>query len=223
MKHYDSFENIKYDGTLLGEEIWAFNKIDGQNFCAKFSPKRKEFTMFGSKTQNVDETNEQFAEAVRYFKTNYAEKITEIILRNSKKNCVFTGIDEITVFFEWHGKNTFSGVHVPGEPLKLSIIDVFLKKKGYIEPRPYYDMFDETDIDMAELVYQGKLTKEFITKVQTNDWTKPGCLYPYMKEGVVCKRSTLLKGQRMPKVKIKTNWWLETLKAAYPDRWKELE
>lgn len=38
MKHYDSFENIKYDQLLLGEEIWASNKIDGQNFCAKYYP-----------------------------------------------------------------------------------------------------------------------------------------------------------------------------------------
>lgn len=28
MKHYDSFENIKYDQLLLDEEIWAFNKIN---------------------------------------------------------------------------------------------------------------------------------------------------------------------------------------------------
>lgn len=42
MKHYDSFENIKYDQLLLGEEIWASNKIDGQNFCAKYYPKQKE-------------------------------------------------------------------------------------------------------------------------------------------------------------------------------------
>ena len=65
MKHYDSFENIKYDQMLLGEEVWAFNKLDGQNFCAKYSPKHKEFTMFGSKTQNVDETSEQFGDAVK--------------------------------------------------------------------------------------------------------------------------------------------------------------
>jgi len=98
MKHYDSFENIKYDGTLLGEEIWAFNKIDGQNFCAKFSPKQKEFPMFGSKTQNVDESSEQFGDAVKYFKTNLEERLKEILIKNSSKNGVFNGVKEITVF-----------------------------------------------------------------------------------------------------------------------------
>ena len=98
MKHYDSFDNIKYDGTLLGQEIWASNKLDGQNFCAKYSPKLKEFTMFGSKTQNVDETSEQFGKAVLYFKQNLSEKIKNVIIENSKKGGVFTGVEEITVF-----------------------------------------------------------------------------------------------------------------------------
>lgn len=32
-----------------------------------------------------------------------------------------------------------------------------------------------------------------------------------------------MKGQRLPKVKVKTNWWLNKLKEKYPDNWKELE
>ena len=224
MKHYDSFENIKYDQLLLGEEIWASNKIDGQNFCAKYSPRQKEFTMFGSKNQNVDETSEQFGKAVLYFKNNMADTLKKIIIDNSKKGGVFTGVEEITVFCEWYGENTFSGFHVPGEELKLCLIDVFLKKKGYIEPKIFYKLFDGySNIEVPELIYSGKLTKDFINSIVNNDWTKPGCLYPTVKEGVVCKRSTLMKGQRMPKAKIKTGWWLNKLTELYPDRWKELE
>ena len=43
MKHYDSFENIKVDKSLIGEEIWAFNKLDGQNLCVKYNARKKEF------------------------------------------------------------------------------------------------------------------------------------------------------------------------------------
>jgi hypothetical protein len=32
-----------------------------------------------------------------------------------------------------------------------------------------------------------------------------------------------MKGQKLPKVKIKTNWWLDKLKNLYPDTWKKLE
>jgi hypothetical protein len=222
MKHYDSFENIKYDGTLLGEEIWAFNKLDGQNFCAKYSPKQKEFSMFGSKTQNVDETSEQFGKAVEYFKANMANIIRDIIIENSKKRGIFNGINEITIFCEWYGENTFSGFHVEGEELKLCLIDVFLKKKGYIEPKFFYELFNGK-IEIPEVVYRGKLTNDFIQSIQNNDWTDSNCQYPKIKEGVVCKRSTLMKGQRLPKSKIKTKWWLDKLTKLYPDRWKELE
>lgn len=224
MKHYDSFENIKYDGTLLGEEVWGFNKIDGQNFCVKFSPKQKEFTMFGSKTQNVDESSEQFGAAVIYFKTNLEEIIKQIIIKNSSKKGIFNGVKEITLFFEWYGENTFSGFHISGEELKLCLIDVFLYKKGYIEPKEFYKLFAHVDeIEIPEIIYVGKLTKDFIWSIQNNDWTKDGCQYPTVKEGVVVKRSTLMKGQRLPKSKIKTSWWLNELKSKFPTDWERLE
>ena len=222
MKHYDSFENIKFDGTLLGEEVWAFNKLDGQNFCAKYAPKQKEFNMYGSKTQNVDETSEQFGDAVRYFKTNLYEPLVKKIRDNSGKGDVFTGVEEITVFCEWHGENSFCGVHSKEDDLRLTLIDVFLKKRGYIEPKPFYKLFDDY-LEIPEIIYQGKLTKSFIESINRNDWTNPNCEYPNVKEGVVCKRSTLMKGQRLPKVKVKTDWWLNKLKSTYPERWKELE
>ena len=40
---------------------------------------------------------------------------------------------------------------------------------------------------------------------------------PYVKEGVVFKRSTLLKGQRRPSVKVKTKWWLDKLHSLYTE------
>lgn len=224
MKHYDSFENIKYDKTLLNEEVWAFNKLDGQNFCAKFSPKQKTFTMFGSKTQNVDETSEQFGDAVRFFKNNMSETIVDIIKFNSKKGDIFNGAQEITTFFEWYGENSFSGVHVPGDKMNLALIDINIHKKGYIEPKLYYKMFHGIEsIELPELIYKGKLTQEFILSIQNNNWTEDNCLYPTVKEGVVAKRSTLMRGQRRPQVKIKTSWWVNELTSRYPDRWKELE
>jgi len=221
MKHYDSFENIKYDQLLLGEEVWAFNKLDGQNFCARYSPKHKDFVMYGSKTQNIDETSEQFGDAVRYFESKIAIPVRNIIRANSGKGDVFNSVEEITVFCEWFGENSFSGFHVEGDELRLSLIDLFLKKRGYIEPKPYYNMFKE-NIEIPELIYRGKLTKEFIDSIVNNDWTDPNCQYPTVKEGVVCKRSTLMKGQRMPKCKVKTNWWVNKLKSKYPNNFNEL-
>jgi len=218
MKHYDSIENIKYDKTLMGEEIWAFNKLDGQNLCVKYNPKRKEFTDFGSRKCNVDETSEQFGDAVRFFKNNIADSLLPIIKDNSGKKGVFNGVEEITFYFEWYGEHSFAGFHQQGDEMHLALIDVNMKKKGYIEPKIYYEMFANIDgIEIPELIYKGKLNEDFIRSINENDWTSESATYPTVKEGVVCRRSTQLKGQRMPKVKIKTRWWLDRLHEKYSE------
>lgn len=212
MKHYNSIPNIKEDKSLIGENIFAFDKLDGQNFCAQYSAKVQEFTMFGSRTQNVDETSIQFGDAVRYFKSNMATPLKKIIENNKGKNQIFHEVEEITFFFEWYGEHSFAGFHQPNETLKLALIDVFLKKKGYIEPKIFVDIFcHNSSIETPLLVYSGKLTNDFVKAVQENDYTEENCNFKEIKEGVVCKRSTLLKGQRLPMVKIKTKWWLDKL------------
>lgn len=118
-------------------------------------------------------------------------------------------------FFEWYGDNSFAGFHQEGDEMKLALIDVFNKKKGYIEPETFYTLFKDCGIEIPDLIYKGTLTQEFIKSIQDNDWTKESCQYPNVKEGVVCRRSTMLKGQRMPKVKFKTIWWLTKLYEKY--------
>lgn len=212
MKRYDSINNIKYDRSLIGEEVWAFNKLDGQNFGAKYSPKLKEFVGFTSRKCNVDETSEMFGKAVIYFKEHYSEVLKPIIEENSKKNGVFKGIEEIMFFFEWYGENSFAGFHDENDELKLALIDVFLKKKGFIEPKTFYNLFyNKEKILVPEVIFRGKLTDEFINSINNNDYTKDECQYPNVKEGVVIKRSTQMKGQRLPMAKTKTKWWLNKL------------
>ena len=217
MRHYDTINRIQDDGTLLGEEIAAYNKLDGQNICIKYSPRKKVFDQFGSRKRVFDETDEQFGDAVRWFKNScYPELLSQIVTDNSKKKGLFQGVDEITFYFEWYGENSFAGVHVPGEELKLALIDVFLKKKGYIEVKPLEELFySHKEIISPELIYRGKLTKESIKDIQENDWTDPAAKYPQVKEGVVCRRTTLMKGQRLPKVKFKTKWWMTELYKKY--------
>lgn len=219
MKHYDSIPRVQDDGTLFGEDIWAFNKLDGQNFCVNYSPKTKDFKNFGSRTVMVDETSEQFGDTVRFFKNStIPEVLKDIIKNNSGKGGIFKGIEEITFFFEWYGENSFAGRHKDGDEMHLVLIDVFLKKKGYIEPRDYYNIFGKDErIETAELIYQGKLTQAFINDIWNNDVGNPNAQYPMVKEGVVCKNAHLLKGQRLPKVKFKTKWWIDKLHTIYSE------
>ena len=58
---------------------------------------------------------------------------------------------------------------------------------------------------------------DFVNSIVNNDWTQEGCQYPNVKEGVVIKRSTLMKGQRLPMCKVKTNWWINKLHANFSE------
>ena len=166
-----------------------------------------------------------FGGAIDYFKSNnFAQILRNIVDQNRGKKGVFNGVDEITFFFEWYGPKSFAGFHSPGDTLRLAIIDVFLKKKGYLEPGVYWKLFKDSGIEVPDLIYRGKLTRDFVKEIQENDWTQEDSKYPNVKEGVVVKRSTLSKGQRLLKTKIKTSWWLSELQKRYtPEECKLLE
>ena len=83
--------------------------------------------------------------------------------------------------------------------------------------KKYYDLFKMSGVEIPSLIYRGALDSTIINLIQTNDWTQPDCAMPTVKEGVVFKRSTLLKGQRRPSVKVKTKWWLEKLHSMYTE------
>ena len=218
MKHYDSIPRIQDDGTLKGETVWGFNKLDGQNFCVTYNCRKKTWGPYGSRTVTVDENSEQFGDTVKFFNNSgYKEILEKIIKEHSGKKDVFTGVDEITFFFEWYGDNSFAGKHQEGDEMRLALIDVFLKKKGYMEPREYYRLFKDSGIEIPELIYVGPLNSGIVEKIQNNDWTQPDAMFHNVKEGVVFKRSTLMKGQRRPSVKVKTKWWLEKLHSMYSE------
>ena len=144
--------------------------------------------------------------------------MSNIVKSNSGKKQVFNGVDEVTFFFEWYGENSFAGKHQEGDEMHLALIDVFLKKKGYMEPADYFSLFCLNDeIETPELICKGDLDAEIISIIQENDWTDPEAELPTVKEGVVFKRSTLMKGQRRPSVKVKTKWWLNKLHSMYSE------
>jgi hypothetical protein len=219
MKHYDSIPRIQDDGTLKGETVWGFNKLDGQNFCVTYNCRRKTWGPYGSRTVTVDENSEQFGPVVKWFNaSNYPDILSGIVRANSGKKQVFNGVDEVTFFFEWYGENSFAGKHQEGDEMHLALIDVFLKKKGYMEPADYYSLFClNDDIETPELICRGDLDAEIISIIQENDWTQPDAELPNVKEGVVFKRSTMMKGQRRPSVKVKTKWWLNKLHSMYSE------
>ena len=156
MKHYDSIPRIQDDGTLKGETVWGYNKLDGQNFCVTYNCRKKTWGPYGSRTVTVDENSEQFGDTVRWFNdSNYKDILEAVIKSHSGKRELFNGVDEITFFFEWYGDNSFAGKHQEGDNMRLALIDVFLKKRGYIEPKDF-ELFRYCGIFVPELIYTGE-------------------------------------------------------------------
>lgn len=213
MRYYESFDNYKIDPSLIGEEVYAFNKYDGQNFVAKLNVRKKTFDLFGTRKRLVDETDENYKKAIELFKKEESE-----LLKIVKENPKIFSEKEAEFYFEFVGENSFCGMHKEGDKMHLVLIDIWIHKKGYIEPKEFCKITEGKNIEVAEVVYKGKLTKDFIKEIETNIETNK---YPIVKEGVVCKKTTKLKGQRLPKCKVKTLWWLEKVKEKYPNDWEE--
>ena len=90
MRHYDSIPRIQDDGTLMGEMVWGYNKLDGQNFCVKYNPRTREFGPYGSRKAMVDETSEQFGDCVKWFEgSNYREILNNIVRTHRGKKDIF--------------------------------------------------------------------------------------------------------------------------------------
>ena len=157
MKQYDKL--YYYKPELMGEQVWAFDKLDGQSmrFEANFN---RGFYKFGSRTQMVSSKDEQFGAAVDMFMEKYSENLMYTFGRkyNQDRTAKFT------VFCEYVGPNSFAGRHVPGETKDLVLFDVWIYKKGWVKPQKFIDNFGHLDI--PNLVYQGELTDEFILDIQ---------------------------------------------------------
>lgn len=218
LRHYDSIPRIQDYTSLNGEMVFGYNKLDGQNFCVCYRPKHKAWGPCGSRTRTVDENDEQFGATVKWFNnSNYKSILENVVANNRGKKQVLNGVEEMTFYFEWYGENSFAGRHQEGDEMHLALTDVFIKKKGYIEPREYERMFRNSGVEVPELIYQGVLNADIINSIIDNDWTEDCCGWPTVKEGVVFKRSTLLPGQRRPSVKVKTRWWLNKLHSMYSE------
>lgn len=218
MRHYDSIPRVQDYTNLNGEMVVGYNKLDGQNFCVSYRPKHKTWGPCGSRTRTVDENDEQFGATVKWFNnSNYKPILENIVANNRGKKQLFNGVEEITFFFEWYGENSFAGRHQEGDEMRLALTDVFMHKRGYIEPRYFDSLFRDKGIELPDLIYYGILNSDIINMIMENDWTQEGCKFPNVKEGVVFKRTTLLPGQRRPSVKVKTKWWLNKLHSMYSE------
>lgn len=187
----------------------AFEKIDGSNFRAKWTQKQG-FSVFGTRTQLIDESDPFWGQMVAVFKRDHA-KILDDKFRKDKE---YRHEREIIVFGEFYGANSFAGRHIDTEPKNIIVFDVLLghKNRKLVGPMDFIKEFQDV-VPIPRVVHMGNLNEEFIAAVRRNDFD--------LTEGVICK-GTIPTGAAFGGIwqcKIKTQAYLDKLKLRYGNEW----
>jgi hypothetical protein len=176
-----------------GLPVYAFNKLDGSNIRAEWTPK-KGFYKFGSRNRLIGSDQPFLPEAIDLIKSVFEADLGDIF-RDER-------YESVVAFFEFWGKSSFAGHHI-SEPHEVSLIDVSPFKKGIIPPADYLGLYGHLKI--APLLYHGNANQPFVDSVRNS--TLPGMT----EEGVVCKAKHPRKGPVIM-FKIKSLIWLQKLK-----------
>ena len=187
MKSYPSIEK----NILSGYPVYAFDKLDGSNIRAEWTPKRG-FDKFGARKRLLDPNEEPLGEAVRLIN----EQTDELGKRLKKLR-----VEKATLYFEFYGDNSFAGQH-EDEDHQVVLFDVDIFKKGLMPPKDFIKFTE--GLIVPELVYHGNPNQDFVQSV------KSGSCPDVTFEGVVCKSATPKGLVKM--FKIKSDAWLVKLK-----------
>jgi hypothetical protein len=187
----------------------AFDKYDGSNIRAEWTRKRG-WDKFGSRKVLMDETH-PLGDAIDIFLNTYGDDLENIF----KKDKLFRNCQNVTVFGEYFGPNSFAGWHDPNDEKEIVMFDVSIHKKGMMSPRDFVKMFGHLKI--PKIIYEGNFNESFIQDVKDGK-------YPVI-EGIVAKGN--LPHGRPPHnlwmAKVKTKTWLDKLKVEaveHPERFK---
>jgi hypothetical protein len=216
MKAYQSIPRLAdfLPTVQLGIPCIAFYKYDGSNIRAEWN-KKKGWYKFGTRTRLLDKTVPVFGDAITLFNDTLADGIEKVLV--DKYNSY-----NATVYMEFFGPHSFAGRHEVetlkyigfdvenNDPKELVLFDVNVYKQGMLGPEKFISDFGH--LKSAQVVYEGKLTQQFIQDVMDGK-------YP-VKEGVICKGGDRHK---LWMCKVKTSEYLTELKKRFPRNWEDLE
>lgn len=115
--------------------------------------------------------------------------------------------NEIVVFTEYFGANSFAGAHNSQDKMELVIFDVQIDGV-VLAPQEFIEKL--AGFNIARVLYKGKYSGRIFDDVREGKYN--------VKEGVVVKG---LVDNEVYMVKIKTNSYLERLKRSFGDLWSE--
>lgn len=186
----------KHDGTNLH---WVWHRELG---WYAYGTRRDRFDLDERGIAEFNEAHPGMTEAPVVFRETWAELLEKVFREHQAYSC-----DEIVVFAEFLGPNSFAGMHKADDPKELVLFDVQIET-GIIGPQQFVDDFGHLPI--AQVVYIGRLTGKFINDVRDGKYA--------VAEGVVCKGGNV---GDVWMVKVKTNAYMEKLKAAFAADWEQ--
>jgi hypothetical protein len=199
-----SYPKIEYHNKgIFGQEVVAFDKLDGSNLRFEWSYKRGWYK-FGTRLVMIDRSNEQFGQGIDIFLNKYGEELDKVFRTKYKK------VESFVVFGEFLGENSFAGQHLESDKKDVTLFDINQYKRGFINPNEFLKNFGHLDI--PKIVYQGKYNNDLITTIRDNK---------ELKEGVIVKGQNKTKngGEEVWMVKIKTNDWLKKVKEKFGEKY----
>ena len=201
-----SYPKIQYfNQGLFGEDIYAFDKLDGSNIRAEWNPKRGWYK-FGTRNTMIDERDLQFGEAITLFLNKYGDSLPKVFRTNKS----YKRIESFVVFAEYVGEQSFAGRHNASDPKDIILFDVNQYKHGFVTPKNFVEDFGHLNI--PDVIYKGPYTMDFVQTIRDNQYN--------LKEGVIVKGVLKTKNQKdeVWMVKVKTKGWLQKVKELHGER-----
>lgn len=202
MKHYPSIS--RSTGQSFREfEAYVFDKLDGSNLRVEWT-RKKGWDKFGTRNRLFDKSDPDFGEAIDLFLKTLVPHIDPVVKEERW--------DQVTIFMEFWGAQSFAGKHVKDDPKFLTLFDVNPYKKGILGPKEFLDLFGHfstlTDVPHRIPKYLGRInwTRGFVERVLKGD------VADITFEGVVGKAGS---GHDLVMAKAKSQAWIDKVLAQY--------
>ncbi len=167
-----------------------------------FGTRRDRFDLDEDGISEFNKAHPGLEECSSLFLSNFVDRLNSVFNRLNWYNS-----QDVIVFTEFLGDNSFAGKHLTSDTKRLVLIDVLIGN-SFLPPETFVSDFG--DLPIARTVYRGKLTGRFAEDVRQGRYN--------VSEGVVCKGED---DGRVWMVKIKTNAYMLRLKEAFADRWED--
>lgn len=177
--------------------MYFFDKLDGQNIRMEYEKKRGWYK-YGSRGQLVARDDKHFGNAFAIFHqpAGLAERMEEVILRNK-------WIGPTTIFCEYWGKESFIGMHKPGDEMFVTLIDISPHRKGILPPDDFIKIASQAYLNSDKKEVAKYLGKHYYCD-EFRKMVYLGALSGITYEGVIGKA---FHGNQLIMVKIKTDVW----------------